>query len=53
MSLGPGIIGLLFIALAMLWSPVAVLAVLLIGFLGLALIELIGVGGCRFFGRSR
>ena len=53
MRMGPGIVGMLFLTLAMVWSPVGVLVVLALGFLGFALLDLIGVGGCRFFGRER
>jgi len=53
MSVGSGLIGMLFLGLALIWSPLGVLVVLLVGFTGFALVDLIGVGGCRFFGRKR
>jgi hypothetical protein len=45
--------GTLFLVLAVVWSPVAVLAVLLLGFTLLALVDLIGAGGSYFHDRDR
>lgn len=46
-------VAMALLVLALVWSPVPVLVFLVLGFTGFALVDLIGPGGCRFFGRRR